>query len=92
MRKINVIESVSLDGFIDAPAREEGTSGSNGPPWWIRPYRDPVSGATVQKQMDMPFDLLLGASPSNFGQNSGPNIMTFGRALTQPPSTSPRIP
>jgi dihydrofolate reductase len=58
MRKINVIEFISLDGVIEAPGeREEDTSG---PPWWIRPYRDPVSGAVLQKQMNMPFELLLG--------------------------------
>jgi dihydrofolate reductase len=58
MRKINVIEVVSLDGVIEAPGEpEEDTSG---PPWWIRPYRDPVSGAAVKKQMNLPFDLLLG--------------------------------
>ncbi len=58
MRKVNVLEFVSLDGVIQAPGEpEEDTSG---PPWWIRPYRDPVSGAAVKKQMDMPFDLLLG--------------------------------
>ena len=59
MRKIIVIESVSLDGVIEAPARPEKDTG-DGPPWWIRPYRDPVSGADVKKQMDMPCDLLLG--------------------------------
>jgi dihydrofolate reductase len=58
MRKINVLEFVSLDGVIQALGEpEEDTSG---PPWWIRPYRDPVSGAAVKKQMNMPFDLLLG--------------------------------
>jgi dihydrofolate reductase len=58
MRKINVIEFVSLDGVIQASGEpEEDTSG---PPWWIRPYRDPVSSAVVQKRMNMPFDLLLG--------------------------------
>jgi dihydrofolate reductase len=59
MRKINVIESVSLDGVIDAPPGGPKEDNS-GPPWWIRPYRDPVSGASIKKQMDMPFDLLLG--------------------------------
>jgi dihydrofolate reductase len=58
MRKINVIEFVSLDGVIQAPGEpEEDTSG---PPWWISPYRDPVSSAVVQKRMNMSFDLLLG--------------------------------
>jgi dihydrofolate reductase len=58
MRKINVIEFVSLDGVIQAP--DESEENSSGPPWWIRPYRDPVSSAVVQKRMNMPFDLLLG--------------------------------
>ncbi len=58
MRKVNVLEFVSLDGVIQAPGEpEEDTSG---PPWWIRPYRDPVSSAAVTKEMSMPFDLLLG--------------------------------
>ena len=53
-----MLEFVSLDGVIQAPGGpEEDTSG---PPWWIRPYRDPVSGAAVKKQMNMPFDLLIG--------------------------------
>jgi dihydrofolate reductase len=58
MRKINVLEFVSLDGVIEAPGGPE--QDTSGPPWWIRPYRDAVSGAAVTKQMDMPFDLLLG--------------------------------
>ncbi|HEY1526079.1 MAG TPA: dihydrofolate reductase family protein [Candidatus Angelobacter sp.] len=58
MRKINVLEFVSLDGVIEAPGGpEEDTSG---PPWWIRLHSDPVSSAAVKKQMNMPFDLLLG--------------------------------
>jgi dihydrofolate reductase len=58
MRKVNVLEFVSLDGVIEAPGEpEEETSG---PPWWIRPYRDTVSSATVKKQMNMSFELLLG--------------------------------
>src|ERR1700756_1046306 len=58
MRKLNVLEFVSLDGVIQAPGEPE--IDTSGPPWWIRPYRDDVSGATVKKQMNMPFDLLLG--------------------------------
>jgi dihydrofolate reductase len=58
MRKINVLEFVSLDGVIQAPGEpEEDTSG---PPAWISAHSDAVSSATVQKQMNLPFDLLLG--------------------------------
>jgi hypothetical protein len=58
MRKLNVLEFVSLDGVIEAPGeREKDTSG---PPWWIRMHSDPVSSEIVKKQMNMPFELLLG--------------------------------
>jgi dihydrofolate reductase len=58
MRKLNVLERVSLDGVIDAPGERE--TDTSGPPWWIRSHSDPVSLAAVKKQMNMPFDLLLG--------------------------------
>jgi dihydrofolate reductase len=58
MRKINVCEFVSLDGVIEAPGGPE--KDTSGPPWWIRMHSDPVSSAIVKKQMDTPFDLLLG--------------------------------
>jgi len=61
MRKINVLEFVSLDGVIQDPREPEGdTSGSLAPPAWIASHSDAVSSATVKKQMSMPFDLLLG--------------------------------
>ena len=58
MRKINVLEFISLDGVIQAPGEAEDPSG--GPPEWIRSHRDAVSSTAVQKRMNMPFDLLLG--------------------------------
>jgi dihydrofolate reductase len=59
MRKINVLEFISLDGVIDAPAEPEKDT-KDGPPWWIRMHSDSVSSAAVKKQMNLPFDLLLG--------------------------------
>ena len=59
MRKINVLEYISLDGVIEAPG-EPGEDAGNGPPWWISMHSDAVSSAAVKKLMDMPFDLLLG--------------------------------
>jgi dihydrofolate reductase len=58
MRKINVLEFVSLDGVIQAPGETE--KNISGPPAWIGAHRDPASSAAVKKQMNMPFDLLLG--------------------------------
>jgi dihydrofolate reductase len=61
MRKVNVLEFVSLDGVIQAPGGpEEDTSDGFAYGGWISPHSDPVSAAAVKKQMNMPFDLLIG--------------------------------
>ena len=61
MRKINVLEFVSLDGVIQAPGGpEEDTSGGFAYGGWTSPHSDAVSGAAIKKQMNLPFDLLLG--------------------------------
>jgi dihydrofolate reductase len=61
MRKINVLEFVSLDGVIQAPGGpKEDTSGGFAYGGWTSPHSDPVSSAAVKKQMNLPCDLLLG--------------------------------
>ena len=61
MRKIIVLEHISLDGIIQAPGGpEEDTSGGFAYGGWIAPYSDDVLGAVIRRQMNMPFDLLLG--------------------------------
>jgi dihydrofolate reductase len=61
MRKIVVLEHISLDGVIQAPGGpEEDTSGGFAYGGWISPYSDKISGSLLRKQMDSPFDLLLG--------------------------------
>jgi dihydrofolate reductase len=61
MRKVLVLEHISLDGVIQAPGGpEEDTSGDFAYGGWIAPYSDPVLGTALRKQMNMPFDLLLG--------------------------------
>ena len=61
MRKIIVLEHISLDGVIQAPGGpEEDTSNGFAYGGWIAPYDDDVAGAALKKQMDQPFDLLLG--------------------------------
>ena len=61
MRKVNVLEFVSIDGVIQAPGGpEEDTSGSFAYGGWMRPYSDPVISTAIRKQMNMPFDLLIG--------------------------------
>jgi dihydrofolate reductase len=61
MRKVIVIEFITLDGVIQAPGGpEEDTSGGFAYGGWIVPYADEVTGAVIKRQMDMPFDLLVG--------------------------------
>ena len=61
MRKVNVLEFVSLDGVIQAPGGpEEDTSGGFEFGGWINPHSDTVSSTAITKQMNIPFDLLLG--------------------------------
>ncbi|MBV9708436.1 MAG: dihydrofolate reductase family protein [Chloroflexi bacterium] len=61
MRKVIVLEFVSLDGVIQAPGGpEEDTSGGFAYGGWTAPYADDVTGTVMNRQMNMPFDLLLG--------------------------------
>jgi dihydrofolate reductase len=60
MRKIIVLEFITLDGVMQAPGGpKEDTSGSFKYGGWSAPYNDKVSGKLMQKQMK-PADLLLG--------------------------------
>lgn len=60
MRKIIVIEFMSLDSVIQAPgAPKEDTSGGFKYGGWSAPFADDLSGKLMEKQMK-PSDLLLG--------------------------------
>jgi dihydrofolate reductase len=61
MRKIIVLEHISLDGVIQAPGGpDEDTSGGFAHGGWIAPYSDEILGTALRKQMNSPFDLLVG--------------------------------
>ena len=61
MKKVIVLEHISLDGVIQAPGGpEEDTSGGFAHGGWIAPYADEVLGTLLRRQMALPFDLLLG--------------------------------
>ena len=61
MRKIIVIEFVSLDGVIQSPGGpDEDTSGGFAYGGWISHYSDPLLSSVIRNQMNMPFDLLIG--------------------------------
>lgn len=61
MRKVLVLEHISLDGVIQAPGGpDEDTSGDFAYGGWIAPYADAMLGTVLRRQMNLPFDLLLG--------------------------------
>lgn len=61
MRKIIVLEFISLDGVMQAPGGpEEDTSGNFKFGGWTVPYFDDMSGKEMDKQMKREYDLLLG--------------------------------
>jgi dihydrofolate reductase len=61
MRKVIVLEHISIDGVIQAPGgSDEDTSGGFAYGGWIAPYSDPILETALGRQMNLPFDLLLG--------------------------------
>lgn len=61
MRKIIVLEHISLDGVIQAPGGpDEDTNSGFAYGGWIAGYSDEILGTLLRRQMNMPFDLLLG--------------------------------
>ena len=61
MRKLIVLEHITLDGVIQAPGGpDEDTGGGFKYGGWITPYSSEELGMALRRQMNIPFDLLLG--------------------------------
>lgn len=61
MRKIIVLEFITLDGVVQAPGGpKEDTSGHFKFGGWTAPYFDEMAGKEMDKQMKGTYDLLLG--------------------------------
>jgi len=61
MRKLIVLEHITLDGVIQAPGGPDEDTSSRFPyGGWISPYSDEILGTLIRRQMSLPFDLLLG--------------------------------
>lgn len=61
MRRVIVLEHLSLDGVIQAPGGpNEDTSGDFAYGGWTAPYSDEILGTLLKRKMNLPFDLLLG--------------------------------
>ncbi|HEY8597705.1 MAG TPA: dihydrofolate reductase family protein [Thermomicrobiales bacterium] len=61
MRKIVVVNNLTLDGVMQAPGRpDEDTRGGFAHGGWARPYNDAVMGQAMGERMAGESDLLLG--------------------------------
>lgn len=61
MRKIIVHEHLTMDGVLQGPGGpQEDISNGFAHGGWIAPFSDPKLDEILQKQMNLPFDLLLG--------------------------------
>jgi dihydrofolate reductase len=61
MRKIIVINRITLDGVLHSPSAPTEDPSDNFPyGGWTVPYTDDVLSQSFRKQMSQPFDLLLG--------------------------------
>lgn len=75
MRKITILEHISLDGIIQAPGGpQEDTEGGFGYGGWSAPYKDPAIGGMVMDIHSRPFDLLLGRKTYDIWAGHWPNV------------------
>ncbi len=61
MRKLKIIEQISLDGVIQAPGGpNEDCDGDYAYGGWAAPHSDPAVGEAIRAAHGQDFDLLLG--------------------------------
>mgnify|MGYP002623504394 CR=1 FL=1 len=96
MRKIIVLSFVTLDGVMQAPGGpDEDISGGFKYGGWTVPFFDEFAGDMMSKQMDHPFDLLLGRKTYDIFSSYWPRQEAskirddFNRATKYVASTTP---
>jgi dihydrofolate reductase len=96
MRKVIALEFITLDGVIQAGgAPDEDTSGGFTYGGWQVPYSDEVLGAVMQKQLSLPFALLLGRKTFDIWEpywpkhaDAWPGVMTATKYVASNTRTS----
>lgn len=74
MRKVIVLEFITLDGVIQGPGSPtEDTSDNFSYGGWTVPFADDITDKTMRKQMSQPFDLLLGRKTFDIWEPFWPN-------------------
>jgi len=83
MRKIIILEFITLDGIIQAPGGpEEDPSSHFKYGGWIAPYGDEVGGKVMQKEM-APADLLLGRKTFDIWADYWPKHANFWPGINE---------
>lgn len=83
MRKIIVLEFMTLDGVIQAPGGpEEDTSGAFKYGGWSAPFSDEISAEIMQKQME-PTDILIGRKTFDIWENYWPKHASFWPGINE---------
>jgi dihydrofolate reductase len=78
MRKVIALEFMTLDGVIQAGGGpQEDTSGGFAYGGWQAPYSDEVEEAVMRKQLNLPFDLLLGRKTFDIWEPYWPHHADF---------------
>lgn len=79
MKKLVVLTFMSLDGVMQAPGGpEEDPTGGFKHGGWVAGYFDDFLGAVMDKQMNKPFDLLLGRKTYEIFAAHWPYVKTDG--------------
>jgi len=79
MRKVIVLSFITLDGVMQAPGGpEEDPTGGFRHGGWVFPYFDDFLGRVMDKQMNKPFDLLLGRRTYEIFAAHWPDVKTEG--------------
>src|SRR4051812_18043994 len=83
MRKIIVLEFITLDGIIQAPGgRKEDAESGFKYGGWTAPYNDEVSGKVMQGEM-APADLLLGRKTFDLWEDYWPKHTDFWPGINE---------
>lgn len=82
MRKLIVLSFITLDGVMQAPGGpEEDPTGGFSHGGWVAGYFDDFLGKVMDKQMNEPFDLLLGRRTYEIFAAYWPYVKTEGNPI-----------
>lgn len=78
MRKLIAVDFLTLDGVMQSPgSRDEDSSNGFDKGGWITGYSDEVISDIIKKEMETPFDLILGRKTFDIWAKYWPNNLKY---------------